>query len=73
MKKGYIILVLAIILIFGVTYFIFSNKVDEAKFEIEKLEHKEKSQFLKSKKEAQSAACAECTYNSVLVVGLGNF
>jgi len=54
MKKGYIISAGAIILVFGITYFLFSNKVEEAKIEIEKLEHKEKSQFLKSKKEIQS-------------------
>lgn len=54
MKKGYIISAVSIILVFGVTYFIFSNKVEEAKIEIEKLEQKEKSQFLKSKKEVQT-------------------
>ena len=53
-EKGYIILAGTIILLFGVTYFIFSNKVKEAKVEIEKLELKENTQFLKSKKEVQS-------------------
>ena len=55
MKKGYIISAGAIILLFGITYLIHSNKVEEAKIEIEKLELKEKSQFLNSKNGVQSA------------------
>lgn len=54
MKKAPTVIISAIVLIFGTTYFLFKNKVEAAKVEIEKLEYKEKTQFLESKKEVQS-------------------
>lgn len=55
MKRLPVIIIGIVILSFGVTYFIFLNKVEEATIEIEKLEQKEKSQFIRSKDEVQSS------------------